>query len=305
MVGITFRQLQVFVETAEAGSFRLSAERLGVTQVSVSDHIRALERQLGRPLFVRRRGAPAALTEDGRRAHERAAALLTQANAFVDEFRPAQGRRRKLVLGAPGYISFRLSHALADFGLAHPELQLEIEAYDHESPLEGMPQGQVDIGLFLTLEDAAPQGSTLLWREPLGLYVGAQHPLANRVRVEPEELRAYPFIYLPERSQLRGLIDSALARVGVSGSPVALQTENAFLARRSVMQGHGFGCFFANSMDADIRRGDARLLPLAVPAPVLEVRILVRQARRGDRAVQQLTDFLTRLEEPPWREENA
>ena len=209
------------------------------------------------------------------------------------------------MLGAPGYISYRLSHALADFGLAHPELQLEIEAYDHESLLEGLPQGRVDIGVFLTLEDSAPPGSTLLWREPLGLYVGAQHPLANRVSIEPEELRAYPFIYLPERSQLRGLIDSALARVGVSGSPVALQTENSFLARRSVVHGHGFGCFFANTMDVDIRSGEVRLLPLAVAAPVLEVRILVRQARRGDRAVQQLTDFLSRLEEPPWREPNT
>ena len=307
MLGITFRQLQVFVETVEAGSFRLCAERLGMAQVSVSDHIRALEKQLGRPLFTRRRGAPAGLNDDGRRAYERSIALLAQANAFLDEFLPVRpgGARRKLVLGAPGYVSFRLSHALADFGLSHPELQLEVEVYDHESLLEGLPQGRVDVGLFLTLEDMAPPGSVLLWREPLALYIGALHPLANRASVDPADLREHPFIYLPERHQLRGLMDSALSRIGVSGSPVALQTENAVLARRSVIQGHGFGCFFENMVPADIRDGDLQRLPLAVGIPPLEVRMLVRPARRGDRAVQQLTAFLALWEDSQGRASNA
>ena len=76
MLGITFRQLQVFVEAVDVGSFRACAERLGITQVSISDHIRSLERQVGRPLFERRRGATASLTEDGRVAYRHAVALL-------------------------------------------------------------------------------------------------------------------------------------------------------------------------------------------------------------------------------------
>jgi len=139
MLGITFRQLQVFVEAVDVGSFRACAERLGVTQVSISDHIRSLERQVGRSLFERRRGATANLTEDGRVAYRHAVALLAEIDRFVDAFSSAHGERlahrssgprRRLIIAAPNYVSFRLAQVFAEFGSRHAQWQVEIEPTD-------------------------------------------------------------------------------------------------------------------------------------------------------------------------------
>ncbi|MGE5721767.1 MAG: LysR family transcriptional regulator, partial [Sphingomonadales bacterium] len=61
----TLRQLATFVQAARAGSFAKAADQLGISQPAVSDHIATLERRIGRPLFIRRRGASSQLTEAG------------------------------------------------------------------------------------------------------------------------------------------------------------------------------------------------------------------------------------------------
>ncbi len=299
MLGITFRQLQVFVEAVDVGSFRACAERLGVTQVSISDHIRSLERQIGRPLFERRRGATANLTEEGRVAYRHAVALLAEIDSFVDSFSSAHepqrssGPRRRLIIAAPNYVSFRLAQVFAEFGSRHPQWQVEIEPTDQESATETIARGKADLGFILAQEGAAPPGSALIWRERLGLYAGRDHPLAGRRRVSPAELSTHPFIYLPKKYPLREVIEAALAKSGIAGNPIALQTDNPVLARRTLMQGKAIGCLFAHTVSADVEKGDLIELPVAGEALAVEVRLVTSQgtlARRAARALIELAE---------------
>lgn len=296
MLGITFRQLQVFVEAVDVGSFRACAERLGVTQVSISDHIRSLERQIGRSLFDRRRGATANLTEDGRVAYRHAVALLAEIDSFVDAFSSAhedERPRRRLIIAAPNYVSFRLAQVFAEFGSRHPQWQVEIEPTDQESATETIARGKADLGFILAQEGAAPPGSVLIWRERLGLYAGREHPLAGRRRVSPAELSTHPFIYLPKKYPLRVVIEAALAKSGIAGNPIALQTDNPVLARRTLMQGKAIGCLFAHTVSADVEKGDLVELPVASEALAVEVRLVTSRgtlARRAARALIELAE---------------
>ena len=295
MLGITFRQLQVFVEAVDVGSFRACAERLGVTQVSVSEHIRSLERQIGRPLFDRRRGTTASLTEQGRQAYGHAVALLAQIDSFVDAFATAreQRPRRRLIIAAPNYVSFRLAQVFAEFGSRHPQWQVEIEPTDQESATETIARGKADMGFILALEGAAPPTSALIWRERLGLYAGREHVLAGRRRVSAAELSAFPFIYLPKKYPLRGVIEAVLEKSGIAGNPIALQTDNPVLARRTLMQGKAIGCLFAHTVGADVGKGDLIELPLPRAALTVEVRLVTSQgtlARRASRALIELAE---------------
>jgi len=295
MLGITFRQLQVFVEAVDIGSFRACAERLGVTQVSISDHIRSLERQVGRPLFERRRGATANLTEDGRVAYRHAVSLLAEIDSFLDAFSTArEGRaRRRIIIAAPNYVSFRLAQVFAEFGSRHPQWQVEIEPTDQESATETIARGKADLGFILAPVGAALPGSALIWRERLGLYAGRDHPLAGRRRVSPAELSTHPFIYLPKKYPLREVIEAALAKSGVAGNPIALQTDNPVLARRTLMQGRAIGCLFAHTVSADVVKGDLIELPVTSEALAVEVRLVTSQgtlARRAARALIELAE---------------
>ncbi len=296
MLGVTFRQLQVFVEAVDIGSFRACAERLGITQVSVSDHIRSLERQIGRPLFERRRGATASLTEDGREAYRHAVALLAEIDTFVDALSSEREERprRRLIIAAPSYVSFRLSQVLAEFGSRHVQWQVEIEPTDAESATETIARGKADLGFILTLEGVAPPGSTLMWQEKLGLYAGRNHPLAGRRRVAPSELSTYPFIYLPKKNPLRDVIEAVLAKSAVAGNPIALQTDNAVLARRTLMQGKAIGCLFTHTVRADVAKGDMIELPLAREALTVEVRLVTSQGTLARRAARVLIELVER-----------
>jgi LysR family transcriptional regulator, transcriptional activator of the cysJI operon len=296
VLGITFRQLQVFVEVVDIGSFRACAERLGVRQVSVSDHIRSLERQIGRSLFERRRGATASLTEDGRQAYRHAVTLLAQIDSFVETFSSIHDERprRRLIIAAPDYVSFRLAQVFAEFGSRHPQWQVEIEPTDAESATEAIAHGKADIGFILALEGAAPAGSALIWRERLGLYAGREHPLAGRRRVAPAELSTWPFIYLPKKYPLRGVVEAVLEKSGIAGNPIAVQTDNPVLARRTLMQGKAIGCLFAHTVKADVEKGDLVELPLARNETlVVEVRLVTSPgtlARRASRALIDLAE---------------
>jgi len=293
MLGITFRQLQVFVEAVDVGSFRACAERLGVTQVSISDHIRSLERQVGRSLFERRRGATANLTEDGRVAYRHAVALLAEIDRFVDAFSSAHEERprRRLIIAAPNYVSFRLAQVFAEFGSRHAQWQVEIEPTDQESAMETIARGKADLGFILAPEGAAPPGSVLIWRERLGLYAGRDHPLAGRRRVSPAEVSTHPFIYLPKKYPLREVIEAALAKSGIAGNPIALQTDNPVLARRTLMQGKAIGCLFAHTVSADVEKGDLIELPVASEALAVEVRLVTSQGTLARRAARALIDL--------------
>jgi molybdate transport repressor ModE-like protein len=61
----TTRQLELFVAIADAGSMRKAADRLGISQPSISKQIRALERKLGGELVERNRGGRATLSRLG------------------------------------------------------------------------------------------------------------------------------------------------------------------------------------------------------------------------------------------------
>jgi DNA-binding transcriptional LysR family regulator len=83
---IDLRQLETFRAVALTNSFTRAAAELGYSQSSVTIHIKALERELGVPLFDRRRFSKSVvLTEVGRKTLERACKLL----ALADEIRTA------------------------------------------------------------------------------------------------------------------------------------------------------------------------------------------------------------------------
>jgi DNA-binding transcriptional LysR family regulator len=296
VLGITFRQLQVFVDAVDVGSFRACAERLGVTQVSVSDHIRSLERQIGRPLFERRRGSTARLTEEGHKAYRHAVTLLAEIDSFVEAFSSANRARprRRLVIAAPSYVSFRLAQVLAEFGLRHGQWQVEIEPTDQESATETIARGKADLGFLLAQEGGAPAGSALIWRERLGLYAGREHPLASRRRVSPSEVSSYPFIYLPKKYPLRGVIEAVLAKSGIAGNPMAVQTDNPVLARRTLMQGNAIGCLFAHTVRADVEKGELVEVPVAKEALTVEVRLVASQGALARRAARDLIGLAER-----------
>ncbi len=84
----TARQIEIFLAAVDAGSFRQTAERLGISQASVSKQIDALERAVGGAVFLRRRGARAELSRIG-------IALQRDAQRLLQLHRAVAGRNAR------------------------------------------------------------------------------------------------------------------------------------------------------------------------------------------------------------------
>lgn len=295
MFDITFRQLEVFVQIVEAGSFRGCAERLSISQVSISAHMKALEKHLGFELFQRKRGATAALTEAGEATYRRAKDLL-QARADLVRANEVSARhdvRRKLRIAAHGYIAERFSKRLAEFVACHPEIEIELERRPFEGVLEGLTKSDIEIGFFLSHGPVSEIDSVRAWQEEVAFYVGRNHPLAEQTLVSPADLSRFSFYYLPDKSHLRSQMNWVLGEVDIRGCPIALISDDHVLITESLSDGKSFACLFTHGTDDLVQKGSLKRLRLSRPPPSLDVRYVVRAPYQSDPTTHGLTSCLS------------
>jgi DNA-binding transcriptional LysR family regulator len=148
--------LRTFVTVYRAGSFTRAAALLGLSQPAVTSQIRTLERQLGRPLFLRKARGVTPTTIGDELAHRAAPhldALIEITEAELDE---KSGVRTLHLAGPPEFTSMRALPALTD--LVGQGLALRSSFFTcAEETLEGLAAGHHD----LALATARPRGGLL------------------------------------------------------------------------------------------------------------------------------------------------
>jgi DNA-binding transcriptional LysR family regulator len=148
--------LRTFVAVHRAGSFTRAAALLGLSQPAVTSQIRTLERQLGRPLFLRRARGVTPTTIGDELAHRAAPhldALIEIAEAELDE---ESGVRTLHLAGPPEFTSTRALPALAPLVAQGLALRSSFFAGAEEA-LEGLAAGHHD----LAISTARPRGGLL------------------------------------------------------------------------------------------------------------------------------------------------
>jgi len=165
--------LKSFVAVVDCASFTRAAERLHLTQSTVSQQIRRLEETVGRPLLER---GPRAVrpSEHGERLLGHARRLVMLAEEAADLFGDAP-LDEVLRLGLPeDFAAGRLTPLLSAFGREHPGLRLEVT-----SGLSGELQRLYDGGeldLILVKQPAGQRASVAAWPEPLLWIDSREHP---------------------------------------------------------------------------------------------------------------------------------
>ncbi|CAM3189889.1 LysR family transcriptional regulator [Pseudomonas plecoglossicida] len=240
----SIRQLRYFVEIAECGSFSAAAERLYIAQSALSRQIKALEQQLGTPLFERTARLPN-LTPAGQAFMERARRLLAdlaQAERVTRDIGDGlQGSLRvnhSSTVPLTGTLLVRLGAYLHD----NPGVSLAIAQQSSEGQLEDIAAGRLDIGLLRLPVLRQHEGVVLheLFSEPLLLAVAAEHPLAGAAKVKLQQLREERFISIPHRD--RGGLSYLSASLCMSAGffPQAAQVVSRKTTQLQLIQA-GFG----------------------------------------------------------------
>ncbi len=160
---IALAALRGFEAAARLLSFTRAATELNLTQSSVSRQVAALERQVGRKLFVRQTRA-LALTAAGAQLQSVVRQALAAIDRTVDEIRGAAGPPRVALTTYASFASLWLVPRLAAFQRAHPEIEIRIDASDRFVDIEA---AGVDFALRRCLPRLAPEWAVELLAEEI------------------------------------------------------------------------------------------------------------------------------------------
>jgi DNA-binding transcriptional LysR family regulator len=157
------RQLRYFLAIVDHGSVQRAARELYVAQPSVSQTLRALERNLGTDLF-RRTGRGLVLTPAGERLVEPAREVLRSvqvARAMVEV--PEGPRDGRLTIAAmPAPTVSPLAGMVHRFRATYPQVEIAVRAAGTPGEVvTAVRTGTVELGLFSTPEVSAPAGLTV------------------------------------------------------------------------------------------------------------------------------------------------
>ena len=233
-------QLRYFVELAHTQHFTRAAERLCITQPSLSHAITQLETELGVPLFERT-GRATALTRYG----EQFLTCVQQALTTLDEGVNALQR----VARGEGLIRLGLLRTLgvefvpslaARFLTANPDkdIRFTFNTGVTQQLLEGLLENRFDL-VFCSQPPAELRLTAVpVSRQDLVLIVPRSHPLASLHTVDLADTLSYPQIYFSKGSGMRDVVDGLFAQIG--GSPqIAYETEEDQVIAGLVSQGFG------------------------------------------------------------------
>jgi LysR family cyn operon transcriptional activator len=205
---LEIRHLRYFLAVAEAGSFSRAADRLGISQPSVSQQMRDLEAGLRVSLF-QRRGKRILLTSTGLIFQEHARALLRELENFLQEVSSEPGRLRgTLRLGVVPVLNVPLLPELMGmFAADHPGISLIVEEISSTEIETALEEGRMDVGLGFLTRHSPNLRYERLCTDEFALIVSESHPWSKRHVIPLSELHQQRLLQLPDSFVMRRMID--------------------------------------------------------------------------------------------------
>jgi DNA-binding transcriptional LysR family regulator len=166
--------LRSFVSVVDAGGFTRAGERVHRTQSTVSQQIKRLEEDIGRPL-LNRSGRDVTPTEAGERLLSYARRLLALAEEARDVL-TKPGHQGAVRLGVPeDFAAHRLAKLLAAFSRSHPGLRLDVRADQSTYLKRDLERGDLDLALFKRA--VGEKGGIAVWPERVHWVTSKSHPV--------------------------------------------------------------------------------------------------------------------------------
>lgn len=248
------RNIQTFLAIVEEGSFSAAARRLGITQPSVSEQVRALEEHFGQPLFARP-ARNARLTVAGQRVREQGQRVILALETLerdLEALRDGTGGVLTLVASpVPG--ESVLPMLLPLFHDRHPGSVVRMAIADTRTAIGRLLRNDVELAVIGGPFRHERCQVEVLGRNELVPIAPCGHPLLQAHALTAERLADEPLVLREEGSGARGAVLAAFEAAGVPAERVRVVAElgstEAVLAAVSAGLGIGFVSTYALAGD--------------------------------------------------------
>ena len=210
-------ELRVFITLAESGHFTRAAERLGMSQSSVSAALVKLEQQLGARLFDRHTRA-CQPTEAGLALLPAARRLVDDWDRLLDDARDfAQFARGRVTVAAPNaQCAVLLPPVVRAFSESHPGVRVVLHDVPEHEVHALVRSGAADLGIATQTDARSDMVATPLSADEFIVVLPPGHHLATRRVLEWSQVAREPVIgYLPG-NPVRRVLEDKLAEHGIT-----------------------------------------------------------------------------------------
>ena len=259
---LELHSLIVFYHVANEGSITAAADRLCLTQPTVTYHIRSLEKNTGVKLLDIRR-QKVYLTYAGKGLYKYVAEIhhqMTDAEKFLEDLKESSLR-----VGISTTFNTCTASAASTFEQLFPRVKLVIRSASSYEIVDDVLSSRVDLGIVVDMNYNNPRlkAITLSGLQKMLLVASPSSPIAQRGRLSLASLCGYPLILGPETSATRRIILQKIKNGGCNmPTPIVVEVNSLEWGINLVEHGGGMGLYHEKSVERAISDGRLKALPL-------------------------------------------
>lgn len=274
-----FQQLKHFLAAAEYGNIGRAAEALNITQSGLSRSIKNLELAVGMPL-LKRTAKGVEPTVCGLNLIPRAQAILNQAARAREDLetaRNARGGHVKIGLTV-NFSHYLMPDFIAEIIDAHPSIRLTVSQGSFSQQLDKLNSAEIDLffGLLVPLGPGTDLRVDELFVSRAGIYGRADQPLAQKKKVEPQDLAACRWAMF-DSAGLRRELETFFERNGLTVPPVVLTTNSYALLKQTVARLNLLAIIPRSLAEPEVKAGQLALLACETPGDHVRTGIVYRE----------------------------
>lgn len=286
------RHLRYFVALADQLSFTRAAEKVHVTQSTLSHQIKQLEDEIGLRLF-NRIGKRVVMTDTG----EMLLNSVTKALREIDEglqavkgvASPLSGTIR---VGATHTFGISLiPSCIAMFQSAEPTVGVEVKELASSAVERALLNDEIELGVAYNPNNHADLFFEPLYIEDMFLVVSRKHPFAGRKRLRMLELHRQELVLSNKDSATRQMIDNRFQSVGAE--PIVVAEMNSVAGMLSLVRRSKVGAIVSQLAVADAN--DLKVIQLDSPRPLRTPGLLWKATKPQSAAIRTFANTIRRV----------
>ncbi len=269
------QKLYSLLQVYECGSFIGAAGKLSVTQPAVSQHIKALESELGVKIFDRS-GGKLYVTRPGKQVIRAAQKMVGLENALIQDLK-STGSVDHLTVGVTHTAeSNPIAQALAAFSLRNDGIRIKIITDAISNLYKQLKTYELDLAIVEGRIRDPSLKFMMLDTDYLVLAVSPEHPFSGRSMVTLEDLKKEKLILRLPNSGTRNLFIAHLEsnNISINDFNVILEVDNVATIKDLVRRDFGVSILPRSACLDEIRRNKLSVLPIENLSMVREMNIV-------------------------------
>lgn len=280
------RNLKTFQAVADHLNLTKAADQLGYSQPTITLQIKALEKELGKPLF-NRVGKRTFLTPTGKLLKQHTDKLFGVLRELEEDLKQLDKPHGTLVIATPEfYCTHYLSFIMSSYIKLHPQVKLQLISCNSQETIKMVSSNQADIGIIAGSCHLPEIKSTIIDHEDFVLVTTPQILRGHEVEYV---LQHYPFISFKEGCNLEGFIGKCLAEIDYT-PPTIIECNSEETIRRAVLNQTGVALLSTALIEKEIASGALTVLHRFTPKA--ETAIIYLKTRSDEVSINTFSELV-------------